>query len=69
MVGWKIAVVIGAVIVLFCQSSWLFTDAKKHSRYPWFWGLWGMIQFPLPLIFYLLIVRVGWSDMKIRKGI
>ncbi|WP_308636069.1 hypothetical protein [Paenibacillus silvisoli] len=65
---WKIAVIIGAAILLLCQSSWLFTDAKKHSRYPWFWGLWGLIQFPMPLLLYWLIVRVNWSTNKFRKG-
>ncbi|MGG4035420.1 transcriptional regulator [Paenibacillus cisolokensis] len=39
------------------QSTWLFIDARKRKRYPWFWGLWGLIQFPLPLLFYWVLVR------------
>jgi hypothetical protein len=66
MDGVKIAVVVLAAVVLLCQSTWLFTDARIRSRYPWFWGVWGLIHFPLPLIFYWLIVRKGWH--KIRRG-
>lgn len=44
-------------LVLITQGTWLFLDARKHSRIPWFWGLWGLIYFPLPLVLYGLIVR------------
>lgn len=44
-------------ILLLAQGTWLFIDARKHTRYYWFWGLWGLIYFPLPLILYALIVR------------
>ncbi|GIQ64757.1 negative regulatory protein YxlD [Paenibacillus cisolokensis] len=43
--------------IMLTQSTWLFIDARKRKRYPWFWGLWGLIQFPLPLLFYWLLVR------------
>ncbi|WP_219838771.1 hypothetical protein [Paenibacillus sp. R14(2021)] len=68
MIGWKIVLVIAVAAVLLCQSNWLFADAKKHSRYPWFWGLWGLIQFPLPLLCYLLIVRRPWSQKAEPPG-
>ena len=42
--------------VLVCQSTWLFVDARKRGKYPWFWGLWGLIHFPLPLLVYWLVV-------------
>ncbi|SFT17042.1 hypothetical protein SAMN05428962_4936 [Paenibacillus sp. BC26] len=64
MVGWEIALVVAVVGLLVCQSSWLFKDAKKRSRYPWFWGIWGLIQFPMPLLCYLLIVRVNWAKRR-----
>lgn len=48
---------IALAIVMLTQSTWLFLDARRHSRYPWFWGIWGLIQCPLPLVLYLLIVR------------
>jgi len=43
--------------VLFAQGTWLFVDARRRYSFPWFWGLWGMISFPLPIVLYLLIVR------------
>jgi hypothetical protein len=43
--------------VLFAQGTWLFVDARRRDSFPWFWGLWGMISFPLPIVLYLLIVR------------
>lgn len=53
-----------AVIILISQSTWLFIDARKRDSMPWFWGIWGLIQSPMPLIFYFLFVRSGWF----RKG-
>ncbi|UKS25710.1 sigmaY antisigma factor component [Paenibacillus sp. HWE-109] len=56
---------ISLAILLLSQSTWLFVDARKRSaRYPWFWGIWGIIQMPTPLIIYLFAVRKihrGWS--------
>lgn len=63
----KITVLILAAIVLLCQSTWLFRDARKRSKYPWFWGIWGLIQCPMPLIFYWLIVRSGWFGRRGRS--
>lgn len=42
--------------IMLTQSILLFIDAKKKGAYAWFWGLWGLIQFPLPSIFYYFIV-------------
>ncbi|WP_274649141.1 sigmaY antisigma factor component [Paenibacillus humicola] len=50
--------------ILLSQSTWLFADARRRSRYPWFWGVWGLIQFPLPLLFYWLIVRADWKNRR-----
>lgn len=52
-----LALWIALPILLTTQGTWLFIDARKHSRYPWFWGLWGLVYFPLPLLLYSLIVR------------
>jgi hypothetical protein len=46
--------------VLVTQSTWLFIDARKRDSMPWFWGIWGLIQVPMPLIFYFIFVRSGW---------
>jgi hypothetical protein len=53
----KIWVLAGVIPLMLCQSTWLYTDARKRSRYPWFWAIWGLIQCPMPLLFYWLIVR------------
>lgn len=51
--------------VLVTQSTWLFVDARKRGRGYWFWGLWGLIQCPLPLVAYWLFVRRGlWKLLK-----
>ncbi|MBB6447000.1 transcriptional regulator [Bacillus benzoevorans] len=42
--------------VLLTQSILLFIDAKKKGSYPWFWGIWGLIQVPTPTLCYLLFV-------------
>ncbi|CAM3913686.1 hypothetical protein COLU111180_14120 [Cohnella lubricantis] len=62
-----IAVLAVVPLLLLCQSTWLFKDARKRARYPWFWGIWGLIQFPLPLIAYWLIVRSGWFSRRSRS--
>lgn len=48
------------IAVLVAQSTWLFIDARKRDSMPWVWGLWGLIQFPMPLLFYFIFVRSGW---------
>ncbi|MDA7025244.1 transcriptional regulator [Bacillus sp. CLL-7-23] len=42
--------------LLFTQSILLFLDAKKKGSNAWFWGIWGLIQTPTPLLFYYLFV-------------
>lgn len=44
-------------IILFLQSSWLFKDAQEHNANPWFWGIWGLIQAPTPIIVYMFVIR------------
>lgn len=57
------------ISILITQSTWLFIDARKRESMPWFWGLWGLIQTPMPLLFYFLFVRSGWfgKDWGRRK--
>lgn len=50
--------------IMLTQSTWLFLDARKRDSKPWFWGIWGLIQFPLPTIFYWLIVRLDLFGIK-----
>ncbi|MFC4322107.1 sigmaY antisigma factor component [Litchfieldia salsa] len=69
MVTNDLAIIIPVIILLVIQSSWLFLDARKRGHNYWFWGLWGLIQAPLPTIFYLLIARKYFLRLiKNRKG-
>lgn len=52
--------------LLLTQGAWLFRDAKKRDAWPWFWGIWGCIQFPTPLVVYWLLVRGGAQSIKRR---
>jgi len=51
-------------VVLLIQSTYLFIDARKRDSYPWFWGLWGLIQCPFPLLFYFIFVRKIFQRKK-----
>lgn len=42
--------------LLLTQGTWLFLDARRRGARAWFWGFWGMIQCPMPLLFYWLFV-------------
>ncbi|QFT87428.1 Negative regulatory protein YxlD [Bacillus sp. THAF10] len=53
--------------VLLIQSIVLFIDAKKKESYAWFWGIWGLIQFPLPTLLYLLFVVYPHHKRKNRR--
>ncbi len=44
------------ILLLLTQSTFLFIDAKKKRGFAWFWGIFGLIQFPMPTLFYLLFV-------------
>ncbi|WP_169089501.1 sigmaY antisigma factor component [Paenibacillus sp. PL91] len=56
------------IIVLIAQSTWLFIDARKRDSMPWLWGIWGLIQTPMPLIFYFIFVRSGWFSRNSDKN-
>ncbi|CAM3780457.1 sigma-Y antisigma factor component [Mesobacillus thioparans] len=45
------------VSILLIQSIFLFTNARKHGHNYWLWGILGLIQAPMPLLFYMLFVR------------
>jgi hypothetical protein len=46
--------------ILLAQSIFLFTNARKHGHNHWLWGILGLIQAPMPLLFYLLFIRKVW---------
>lgn len=47
---------LGLAVVLLTQGTWLFLDARRRGTYPWFWGIWGLIQFPVPILLYWYFV-------------
>lgn len=55
--GLPVIVWIVLPIIMISQGTWLFIDARKREASCWFWGIWGLIQFPTPLVFYWLFVR------------
>ncbi|MGN7359953.1 transcriptional regulator [Paenibacillus sp. SAF-054] len=54
------------VCILLAQSLWLFTNARRHTKYYWFWGIIGLIQCPSPLVAYWF-VYIYWPRRKERK--
>ncbi|YBZ92728.1 sigmaY antisigma factor component [Bacillus sp. AK031] len=50
--------------IMLLQSLFLFTDARKRGHKYWFWGIWGLIQCPLPLIFYFIFARKIFTKNK-----
>ncbi|WP_371017982.1 transcriptional regulator [Pseudalkalibacillus sp. JSM 102089] len=54
------------ILLLLTQSMLLFVDAKKKGSYPWLWGIWGLIQLPMPTLIYLLFVV--WPHKRRLKG-
>jgi hypothetical protein len=44
-------------LILLVQSIYLFIDARKNGMNYWFWGIIGLIQVPMPAIFYWLVKR------------
>ncbi|MDR7076722.1 hypothetical protein J2Y03_001725 [Neobacillus niacini] len=54
---YSITVIIFAAAILLLQSIYLFLDARKHNHNYWLWGIVGLIQAPMPTLFYLLFVR------------
>ncbi len=42
--------------IILTQSTLLFIDAKKKGAKAWFWGIWGLLQCPLPSVCYYFFV-------------
>ena len=55
------------VVILLAQSIFLFTNARKHGHNYWLWGILGLIQAPMPLLFYLVFVRKIWRSKSAEK--
>ncbi|MFS0594155.1 hypothetical protein ACUXCC_004018 [Cytobacillus horneckiae] len=57
-------VFITCAIILISQSLFLFINARKHGHNYWLWGILGLIQAPMPTLFYLLFARKLWRSKK-----
>jgi|GEM_PF-2325557 len=55
MTEWLVLSIVG--LILLSQSTYLFLHARKHGHLYWFWGIVGLIQAPIPLIVYFLLIR------------
>jgi len=44
-------------VILIIQSIYLFIDARKNNHNYWLWGIVGLIQAPMPTLFYLIFVK------------
>ena len=57
--------IIIAVPLLLIQGLWMFFDArKKGESYYWLWGILGLLNFPTPIIIYLIVTRIKQSKCK-----
>jgi predicted PurR-regulated permease PerM len=52
------------VLILLFQSIYLFLDARKRNHNYWLWGIAGLIQAPMPTLFYLIFVRKVFAKRK-----
>ncbi|MFC4304221.1 sigmaY antisigma factor component [Cohnella boryungensis] len=60
---WWLWTIVG--LILLGQGTALFLHARRIGRNAWFWGVWGLIQFPTPSLVYGL--SLWWRNHK-RKA-
>lgn len=56
---------LGIGFLLFAQSTGLFLHARSRGNKAWFWGLWGLTNFPSPLVAYLILQ--AWFARKQKR--
>jgi len=56
---------LGMGMILFAQSTGLFLHARSRGRKAWFWGLWGLVNFPLPMLTYFTLH--AWYSRKQKR--
>ncbi|QOR67359.1 sigma-Y antisigma factor component [Cytobacillus suaedae] len=64
MTAEELAIIPFVALILIAQSTWLFLDARKRGHNYWLWGIVGLIQAPMPSLFYLLFVRKIFKTKK-----
>ncbi len=50
-------------VILISQSVFLFLNARKYGHNYWLWGVIGLIQAPMPTLFYFLFARKIWKKI------
>ncbi|MBG9782590.1 sigmaY antisigma factor component [Shouchella lehensis] len=41
-------------ILLLSQSIYLYFKSQQNGQMKWFWGIWGVTHFPMPLVVYFI---------------
>ncbi|MCD5322948.1 MULTISPECIES: sigma-Y antisigma factor component [Pontibacillus] len=52
------------VLLLVSQSTFLFIQAKKIHKTPWFWAIVGLIQVPMPTVAFYLMKKLIWEKKR-----
>lgn len=55
-----------AVLVI-CQATFIFNDARKRGYNAWAWGALGLLNVPSSLIIYYLVVGTREARVKHTK--
>ncbi len=56
------------LVLLISQSVFLFQDARRRNLHPWFWGIYGIIQAPMPTILYFIIERKIFKNIRKKRS-
>ncbi|GGC99219.1 hypothetical protein GCM10011389_03080 [Pontibacillus salipaludis] len=51
-------------LLLVSQSTFLFVQAKKIGKAPWFWALIGLVQVPMPTVAFFVMKKLLWEKRK-----
>ncbi|MEW9051317.1 MAG: sigma-Y antisigma factor component [Neobacillus sp.] len=65
---YSLTVILLVAAILMLQSIYLFLDARKRNHNYWLWGIVGLIQAPMPTLFYLIFVRKIFNKKKESIG-
>lgn len=57
------------VVILLVQSIFLFTNARKHGHNYWLWGIVGLIQAPMPLLFLSAVCTKDLAQEVVKKRV
>jgi hypothetical protein len=65
---YSLTVILLVAGILMMQSIFLFLDARKRNHNYWLWGIVGLIQAPMPTLFYLIFVRKIFNKKRESIG-